>query len=94
MFNIAKYERFIFEAASTSTEISKTKLKISEAKDELKASEKKMQEAKKTASGNETAELQAESTFFSEQSQIYQKMIPLLNTLKSQIDKKISELKG
>jgi hypothetical protein len=95
MLNTLKpYDKFIFEAASISTEISNTKLEISKIQDELKAAKIKMQESKKSAAGNEPAELQAESVFTAEQAQIYGKMIPLLNALKPQLDKKISELKG
>jgi formyltetrahydrofolate synthetase len=91
---ITKYEEFIFEADSINTEISNTKLEISKVEDELKAAKIKMLDSKKSSSGDEAKELLAESVYIGEQSQAYGKMIPLLNALKPQIDKKISELKG
>jgi formyltetrahydrofolate synthetase len=91
---ITKYEEFIFEADSINTEISNTKLEISKVEDELKAAKIKMLETKKSAAGDEGKELLAESVYIGEQAQVYGKMIPLLNALKPQIDKKISELKG
>lgn len=94
MHNITKYENFLFEAESINTQISNTKLEISKVEDELKTAKIKMLDSKKSAAGDETKELQAESVYVGEQAQIYGKMIPLLNALKPQIDKKISELKG
>ena len=91
---IKKYEEFIFEADSINTEISNTKLEISKVEDELKAAKIKMLETKKSSAGDEGKELLAESVYIGEQAQVYGKMIPLLNALKPQIDKKISELKG
>lgn len=91
---IKKYEEFIFEADSINTEISNTKLEISKVKDELKAAKIKMMDSKKSSAGDEAKELLAESVYIGEQAQAYGKMIPLLNALKPQIDKKISELKG
>ena len=95
MLNILKkYEDFLFEADSINTEISNTKLEISKVEDQLKAAKIKMLDSKKSAAGDEAKELLAESVYIGEQAQIYGKMIPLLNALKPQIDKKISELKG
>jgi len=94
MPNIITYNQFLFEADSVSTQISNTKLELSKLKDEYKASRIKMEEAMKGAAGNKGAQLQAESVAAGEQAQIYGKMIPLLNTLKSQLDKRITELKG
>ena len=95
MFNtIKKYGEFIFEADSINTEISNTKLEISKVEDELKAAKIKMLETKKSSAGDEAKELLSESVYIGEQAQVYGKMIPLLNALKPQIDKKISELKG
>lgn len=91
---IKKYEDFLFEADSINTEISNTKLEISKIEDQLKAAKIKMLDSKKSAAGDEAKELLAESVYIGEQAQIYGKMIPLLNALKPQIDKKISELKG
>jgi len=91
---IKKYEDFLFEADSINTEISNTKLEISKIEDQLKAAKIKMLDSKKSAAGDEAKELLAESAYIGEQAQIYGKMIPLLNALKPQIDKKISELKG
>lgn len=91
---IKKYEDFLFEADSTNTQISNTKLEISKVEDQLKAAKIKMLDSKKSAAGDEAKELLAESVYIGEQAQIYGKMIPLLNALKPQIDKKISELKG
>ena len=91
---IKKYEEFIFEADSINTEISNTKLEISKVEDQLKAAKIKMLDSKKSAAGDEVKELLAESVYIGEQAQVYGKMIPLLNALKPQIDKKISELKG
>ena len=91
---IKKYEEFLFEADSINTEISNTKLEISKVEDELKAAKIKMLDSKKSSAGDEAKELLAESVYIGEQSQVYSKMIPLLNALKPQIDKKISELKG
>jgi len=93
MHNITKYENFLFEADSINTEISNTKLEISKVDDQLKAAKIKMLDSKKSAAGDEVKELLAESVYIGEQVQVYGKMIPLLNALKSQIDKKISELK-
>ena len=90
---IKKYEEFIFEADSINTEISNTKLEISKVEDQLKAAKIKMLDSKKSAAGDEVKELLAESVYVGEQVQVYGKMIPLLNALKPQIDKKISELK-
>jgi uncharacterized coiled-coil DUF342 family protein len=94
MHNITKYENFLFEADSINTEISNTKLEISKVEDQLKAAKIKMLDSKKSAAGDEVKELLAESVYVGEQVQVYGKMIPLLNALKPQIDKKISELKG
>ena len=95
MFNtIKKYGEFIFEADSINTEISNTKLEISKVEDELKAAKMKMLDSKKSSAGDEAKDLLAESVYIGEQVQVYGKMIPLLNALKPQIDKKISELKG
>ena len=91
---IKKYEEFLFEADSINTEISNTKLEISKVEDQLKAAKIKMLDSKKSAAGDEVKELLAESVYIGEQVQVYGKMIPLLNALKPQIDKKISELKG
>ena len=91
---LKKYEDFLFEADSINTEISNTKLEISKVEDQLKAAKIKMLDSKKSAAGDEAKELLAESVYIGEQSQVYAKMIPLLNALKPQIDKKISELKG
>lgn len=91
---ITKYEEFIFEADSINTEISNTKLEISKVEDELKAAKIKMLDSKKSSAGDEAKDLLAESVYIGEQVQVYGKMIPLLNALKPQIDKKISELKG
>lgn len=93
MHNITKYENFLFEADSINTEISNTKLEISKVEDQLKAAKIKMLNSKKSAAGDEVKELLAESVYVGEQVQVYGKMIPLLNALKPQIDKKISELK-
>jgi hypothetical protein len=93
MHNITKYENFLFEADSINTEISNTKLEISKVDDQLKAAKIKMLDSKKSAAGDEVKELLVESVYIGEQVQVYGKMIPLLNALKSQIDKKISELK-
>jgi hypothetical protein len=93
MHNITKYENFLFEADSINTEISNTKLEISKVEDQLKAAKIKMLDSKKSAAGDEVKELLAESVYVGEQVQVYGKMIPLLNALKPQIDKKISELK-
>ena len=93
MHNITKYENFLFEADSINTEISNTKLEISKVDDQLKAAKIKMLDSKKSAAGDEVKELLAESVYIGEQVQVYGKMIPLLNALKPQIDKKISELK-
>lgn len=95
MLNILKkYDEFLFEANSINTEISNTKLEISKIEDQLKEAKMKMFNSKKSAAGDEAKELLAESVYIGEQAQIYGKMIPLLNALKPQIDKKISELKG
>jgi len=91
---LKKYEDFLFEADSINTEISNTKLEISKVEDQLKAAKIKMLDSKKSSAGDEAKELLAESVYIGEQAQIYGKMIPLLNALKPQIDKKISELKG
>ena len=91
---ITKYEEFIFEADSINTEISNTKLEISKVEDELKAAKIKMLDSKKSSAGDEAKDLLTESVYIGEQVQVYGKMIPLLNALKPQIDKKISELKG
>ena len=91
---ITKYDKFIFEADSINTEISNTKLEISKVEDQLKEAKLKMLDSKKSAAGDEAKELLAESGYIGEQVQVYGKMIPLLNALKPQIDKKISELKG
>ena len=91
---IKKYEEFLFEADSINTEISNTKLEISKVEDQLKAAKIKMLDSKKSAARDEAKELLAESVYIGEQSQVYAKMIPLLNALKPQIDEKISELKG
>lgn len=90
---ITKYRNFVFEAASTDTEISSVRLKISELEDELKEAKNKMMEAKKSAA-SESDQLKAESVYLVQQAQIYGKMIPFINSLKSKVDQKASELKG
>lgn len=90
---ITKYQNFVFEAVSTDTQISTVRLEISKLEDQIKEAKTKMTEAKKS-SPLEINQLKAESEYLTQQSQIYGKMIPLLNTLKSKIDQKASELKG
>lgn len=89
---ITKYQDFLFEA-STDTQISSTKLEISKIQDQLQEAKNKMVNTQKSA-GNEAAKMAAESIYVGEQVQIYGKMIPLLNALKTQIDQRVSELKG
>lgn len=90
---IKKYGEFIFEADSVSTQISNTKLEISKLKDGLRDAKKVLADAKKSAT-DESAQMKADSNYAAKQVEIYGKMVPLLNTLKSQIDKRITELKA
>jgi len=90
---ITKYQNFVFEADSTETKMSLTKTEISKIQDQLEEAKSKMLDAKKTAS-NSSIEMQAESNYLAQQVNLYGKMIPLLNNLKTQVDQKISELKG
>ena len=90
---ITKYQKFVFEADSTETKMSLTKTEISKIQDQLEDAKRKMLDAKKAAVDS-TAEMQAESNYLAPQADFYGKMIPVLNNLKTQVDQKISELKG
>ncbi len=90
---ITKYKKFLFEAESSKTQISSIKLEISKLEDQLREAKNKMKNNKKTAA-NESSEVLAESIYVSFQSEIYGKMVPLLNNLKGQLDKRAAELKG
>lgn len=90
---VTKYEDFLFEADSISTQISNTRLEMSKAMDEGKTVKAKY-DASLSSAKDEPARLQAESEFLASKSQFYAKMIPIMNKLKSQLDQKISELKS
>lgn len=90
---ITKYKEFLFEEDSSKTQISSIKLEISKLEDQLKMAKNKMLDSKKTST-NESSETQAEAVYVASQAEIYGKMVPLLNNLKTQLDKRSAELKG
>jgi hypothetical protein len=91
---ITKYQNFLFEEESISTQISNTRLEMSKVNDEGKAIRSKYDNALGSASNDEAKKLKAESDFLAAKSQIYGKMIPIMNKLKSQLDQKLTELKA
>lgn len=91
MNNIKEYEHFLFEAESTETQISSVRMEISKLKDQIKEAKTKMTEDEK-ASQNEAQKINAEVKFIEIESQVYGKMIPLLNNLKTKLTQKASEI--
>lgn len=92
--NIKKYSEFIFEADSIATQISNTRLEMSKVTDEARTMKSKYDSELAAAKNDEAKRLQAESAFLATKSQLYGKMIPLMNKLKSELDQKLSELKS
>lgn len=90
---ITRYQEFLFEADSTETQIGAIRLEISKLQDQLKVAKNKMLDDKKKATG-EIQQLKAESDYLSVESQIFGKMIPLTNELKTKLDQRSAELKG
>lgn len=91
---ITKYQNFLFEEESISTQISNTRLEMSKLSDESRTAKTKYAAELSTAKNDEAKKLQAESAFLASKSQFYGKMIPLMNKLKSQLDQKLAELKA
>lgn len=91
---ITKYENFLFEEESISTQISNTRLEMSKVTDEGRTIKAKYDVALDSAKNDEAKKLQAESAFLASKSQLYGKMIPLMNKLKTQLDQKLTELKA
>ena len=91
---ITKYQNFLFEEESISTQINNTRLEMSKVTDEGRTIKAKYDAELDAAKNDEAKRLQAESTFLASKSQFYGKMIPLMNKLKSELDQKLSELKS
>jgi len=91
---ITKYENFLFEEESVSTQINNTRLEMSKLSDEGKVSKSKYDTALGAAKADPVKKIEAESAFLTEKVQLYTKMIPLMNQLKTQLNQKLSELKS
>ena len=91
---ITKYQNFLFEEESISTQINNTRLEMSKVTDEARTMKSKYDSELAAANNDEAKKIQAESAFLATKSQLYGKMIPLMNKLKSQLDQKLTELKS